>query len=144
MMLKFENLAKEFTDTNSSAVTSFIVNILRATFYWLRAFRRTPFLVSSCFHLHNHSTDFTCFGKSWQNKFQFIVLEGRGYGQENFSELSTQITYIYIYIYICSNFMFKFFKAKCSTDSMVLMSRHKSMYCICWKVSQTDIKLKNQ
>ena len=108
MMLKFENLAKEFTDTNSSAVTSFIVNILRATFYWLRAFRRTPFLVSSCFHLHNHSTDFTCFGKSWQNKFQFIVLEGRGYGQENFSELSTQITYIYIYIYIyvrilCSN-----------------------------------------
>ena len=97
MMLKFENLAKEFTDTNSSAVTSFIVNILRATFYWLRAFRRTPFLVSSCFYLHNHSTDFTCFGKSWQNKFQFIVLEGRGYGQENFSELSTQITYIYIY-----------------------------------------------
>lgn len=40
-----------------------------------------------------------------------------------------------------SGFIFKFFNAKSSTYSIAFMSWHDSMYCICWNVFQTEIKL---
>ena len=79
---------KEFAGTYRNPVTLLIVNTLMDIWYWLRIFRRAPFIVSSCFYLHNHLGSFLSCCKLWQNNFQFRVLEWWNYGKEHFSELS--------------------------------------------------------